>query len=110
MEICNISCLERNLHTVHRSCYYITRVLFGISKSFQLLYFRRVHRCCVQSFGEITWEEFEKVGLNHLEKKHFSPGVTYIPSLVSFGVCSVSRRSENPKAQFEKVKKKKKEN
>ena len=43
--------------------------------SFDNFFVRRVHRCCVQSFmqiGEIAWEEFEKVGLQHftnLQKK-----------------------------------------
>ena len=48
------------------SCF--TWVLFGISKLFQQLFVRRVHRCCVQSLvqmGEIAWEEFEKVGLRY---------------------------------------------
>ena len=47
------------------SCYLISRELFGLSKCFWWLFVRRVHRCCVTCFvqiGEITWEEFEKVG------------------------------------------------
>ena len=49
-------------------CYLITWVLFGISKFFYYLFVRRVHGCGVQSLvqiGDIAWEEFEKVGLQH---------------------------------------------
>ena len=38
-------------------------------KNLLITFGRRVHRCCVQSLvqiGEIAWEEFEKVGLQHL--------------------------------------------